>query len=346
MSQTNIGLLLLVLAVIGDVFCSDEPHVSSSNATEQSPRSGRKNNIYYSPPDNNNLKTKSQPTPEVSPFKDENLQSENDSEKKPLFPPINYDKYPAFYKPKPKYVPDDVSMYKSGSNVNWNVWKGDSSESSEFEPPTADMKGVPLPPNFGNAYPPAAPWKDNSWDKEKMAAMIMMMKDLQEVKPKPSSGFLSKLKTDPSTLLLVSAIPISILLAAVLPTLMNNMMSTPTVSTTATGNRGRMLFGNDFIAPILDGVSTFGYRALENPGCMQRIFCQVTKGSSTNDTNPRILQRALHTASAFVDDNYLDNYGVKDLFHSMSDGNCEKVPCTNFNLTEYVVKYFSKEKKE
>ncbi|GBM70146.1 hypothetical protein AVEN_210264-1 [Araneus ventricosus] len=345
MAQTKIGLLLLMLAVIGDVISSDESNTSSVNTTEQSSRSGRKNNIYYSPPDDHNLKKKLQPVPEVPSYNDENLQSESDSEKKPLFPPPSYDKYPSFYKPKPKYVPEDSSMHKSGSNVNWNVWKGDSSESSEFEPPAPDMKGVPLPPNFPSFYPPA-PWKDNSWDKEKMAAMIMMMKDLQEVKPKPSNSFLSKLKTDPSTLLLVSAIPISILLAAVLPSLMNNMIPTPAVSTTATGNRGRMLFGSDFFAPILDGVSTFGHRALENPGCMQRIFCQVTKGSSASDTSPRILQRALHTASAFVDESYLDSYGVKDLFDSMSDGNCEKVPCTNFNLTDYVLKYFYKEKKE
>ncbi|GIY90142.1 uncharacterized protein CEXT_519911 [Caerostris extrusa] len=135
---------------------------------------------------------------------------------------------------------------------------------------------------------------------------------------------MSKLKKDPSAFLLAAAIPISILLAAILPALMNNMVAIPTVSTIVTGSKARKFIENQFISPIIDGISTFGARALEDPGCIQRTFCEVTNESSSNHRDSRILQRVLHKASTFVDDKTLDNYGVKN--------------CSNLCLMEIVKK--------
>ncbi|GBO23110.1 hypothetical protein AVEN_261434-1 [Araneus ventricosus] len=354
MEQRNICYVLMVLVFMFDYVCTEELNGTSSNTTtESSSRMPRKNHVYYSPPDDYSPIAEHQPTPEAS------LKSEKSSifqveshvvpeETKPLFSPaFNYRKYIGFPSRKSHYISPDRRMSKSGSHLNWNIWNGDSSDSSEFQPPASDMSDVPLA-KFENYHYPRGAWKDTPWNNARMAAMMMMMNELQEPKLKDReeskpSGFISKLTKDPSTFLLVAAIPVSILLSAVLPALMDNLNNYPTVHTIATSSKGRMLL-DSFFTPVIDGVSTFGYRALEDPGCTQKIFCQVTKGSFENNTNPSILQRALYKASRFVDENYLDSYGVKALVNSLSDGNCENVPCTNFNLTDYVLKLFSKEK--
>ncbi|GIY17913.1 hypothetical protein CEXT_128771 [Caerostris extrusa] len=44
----------------------------------------------------------------------------------------------------------------------------------------------------------------------------------------------------------------------------------------------------------------------------------------------RFSWQQLYQVSRFVDDNYLKNLGIKNLVDSMADGDCEKIPCSNF----------------
>ncbi|GFR24969.1 uncharacterized protein TNCT_159131 [Trichonephila clavata] len=95
----------------------------------------------------------------------------------------------------------------------------------------------------------------------------------------------------------------------------------PSAITTATGSRARQLIEQNLMYPFLEGISVFGERALENPSCVQKTFCEVTKGNARDSS---LVQKALYTASSFISEDYLENYGVKKLFDSMADGNCEK----------------------
>ncbi|GBN61606.1 hypothetical protein AVEN_138921-1 [Araneus ventricosus] len=332
--------LFVVLAILVElVSCSEESSKISQNSTETKRRLGRTDYEVYSPPDE--YADKKSPLvyfPSEPIYKDDGNtnfrpskgpEEKPDSQKAPL--PSRDDVPLGFYKPKPRYYSPKDNMYKSGTNMNWNVWKGDEEVKP---PPMPEMKGPqPPPPDFEEYFLPSDPWKDDPWTPDKMATMIMMMKEMQ--KPKPS-GILSSFKKDPSTILLAAAIPVSLILAAVLPTLMNMMMNggLPTVTTTATGTKARSLVDQEYLSPVVSALTTFGSRALENPECMQRIFCQITKGSANNSTDSRPVQKMLHKVSTFVDEDYLQSLGVKNLVDSMADGNCEKIPCTNFNSSD------------
>ncbi|GFU10540.1 uncharacterized protein NPIL_382271 [Nephila pilipes] len=350
METANICIFLVILAILCDIVCSGEFGGSSTHLTEHSFRSGPKNsNVIYTPVNDNKINFKLS-----SNGKDVNLQQsksaspsgkEPGSKEKASSSPssFNYNNYIKFPKSNFQNSSPKDNMQESGTNVDWNVWDGDEPNSAELKPPKVNIKGAPPQQNFDYYYPVDS-WKDNPWDPEKMAAIMVMMKELQKEKEKPSS-LLSSLKKDPATFLLVTAIPISILLAAILPTLMKNMISNgqSTITTTATGSRARQLIEQNLMYPFLEGISAFGERVLENPSCVQRIFCEVTKGD-TKDSS--LLQKALYTASSFINDDYLENYGVKNLFDSMADGNCDNIPCANLNFTDYVMKLLHKESKD
>ncbi|GFS41617.1 uncharacterized protein NPIL_455561 [Nephila pilipes] len=348
MEQLRAFLLLMVVVILGDSVNSMEvPTKSSQNLTETNKRKARTDYAVYNPPDDYTLKKKASSVfslPELS-FKDDGdnfqpvqdpqfAEQKLDSQKTlPQYPPPSGDDAPlGYYKPKPRYYsPKD--LYKSGTNVNWNVWKGEPEGPEMKPPPLPEMKGIPPPPpDFEEYYFPADSWKGDPWTPDKMATMMMMM---HEMKPKP--GILSSLKKDPTALLLAATIPVSLIMAAVLPSLMNMMMNggLPTVTTTATGTKARSLDGLEYLSPVFNAVGTFGSRALDNPECMQRIFCQVTKGSAANSTELRPVQKLLHKISTLVDEHYLKSFGVKTLLDSMVDGDCEKIPCSDFKSKNF-----------
>ncbi|KAF8787388.1 hypothetical protein HNY73_008991 [Argiope bruennichi] len=285
MGQFKVFLIVIFVIFVNLVNCSKESSKISQNSTETKRRLGRTDFQVYSPPDEYADKKSSPPVffPSDPIYKDDgntNFQPSKGPEEK-----IDSQKFPSpsredgplgFYKAKPRYYSPKDNMYKSATNDNWNVWKGD--EAPEVKPPPMpQMKGAPPPPpDFEEYYFPADPWKEDPWTPDKMATMIMMMKEMQ--KPKPS-GILSSFKKDPGAILLAAAIPVSLILAAVLPTLMNMMMNggLPTVTTTATGPKGRSLVDHEYLSPVVNALTTFGSRALENPECLQRIFCQFRR---------------------------------------------------------------------
>ncbi|XP_035216051.1 uncharacterized protein LOC118189535 [Stegodyphus dumicola] len=256
----------------------------------------------------------------------------------PVYSPATYDDYVpvGFYKPPlpprpPRYYSPKGGMYKSGSSVNWNVWKGDQPDSTDTSSVIDNSKGGP-PPDFDSYYFPTGIYKGDPWTPtpDQMSAMMMMMNQMQAPSKPKFGGFLAKLTQEPIALLLAAILPFTILLAAVLPTLVNMMMNggLPIVTTTATGNNGRSLDGAEFLKPVIEAINTFGARSFDSPDCMQKIFCQITKGPAGNGTESRSFQKALYRVSTLVDKHWLDTFGVKTLFDSMQDGNCEKIPCS------------------
>ncbi|GFQ72938.1 uncharacterized protein TNCT_571041 [Trichonephila clavata] len=242
-----------------------------------------------------------------------------------------YNNNSGFYELASKYDSSKDTKYHSGLNLNQKILKRETKNSGSFKP--LNSKNIQPQSNFGDNF--AEIRKKNSWNLEKKPDLQMIKKEQQNENSKPILGGLwSSLKKEPSTFLLVSAIPITILLGAILPALTKNMkkIGTSATKTSAIGNKARDFFEEGFLSPIFDGISTFGERALENPSCVQRIFCETTKSYSPNAIGSNLLLKLLTKASSFIDESYLRNFGVKTLFDSMVNGNCEKVPCLNLNI--------------
>lgn len=341
MEQRKVCVLLVALVALVDIVtCLNVSSKPDNNTVEVTSRSSRTEYPVYSPPDNYASKKKSSPISYTTDFskKDDgsaNFPTEDPSVSSeeivshPHFQPSSYEQYvpEGYYKPKPRYYTQESNFEKSGTNTNWNVWKD---AGPPKQPPP--MKAAPPPPDFEEYYIPADSWKGDPWTPDKMATMMMMMNQM-----KPKQSLLSGLFKEPFAILMAAILPLSLILAAVLPTFANMMMNggIPTITTTATGGKARGLEDDVFSSPVMKALRTFGARALDNPGCMQRIFCQVTKGSEDgSSTDERAFQKAMHKVSTFVGEEHLKRFGVKDLFESMSDGNCEKIPCLNSDSNE------------
>ncbi|GFR15954.1 uncharacterized protein TNCT_231961 [Trichonephila clavata] len=137
---------------------------------------------------------------------------------------------------------------------------------------------------------------------------------------KPTS-FLSNFSSDPMNLILPVVIPVSILLAAVLP-LLSHQFTTglymPMVSTTATGDkRGRNLEdknSTDLFVPLLESLVSLG----------AETFDDVTE-ESYDETKARFLKQAYEMVTSFVNEKWK---GLSNKF-LRSNGSCkDKNNCT------------------
>ncbi|GBN05954.1 hypothetical protein AVEN_275337-1 [Araneus ventricosus] len=245
--------------------------------------------------------------------------------------------------PKGNYLPYRHAasgvMKKSGTNVNWSVWKGDDNSGDDASE-EADGAKWPVP---------SGGWNNDPWAVD--PTYLMMLKNaMADIKAdqKPE-GFLAKLKSDPALLLIAASIPISLLLAAVLPAIMNMWMngsSMPVISTTATGAgngqaREQQLDILPYLTPLVDAVGTFGVRSITNPDCMQRIFCEVAQDKIPFPES-KYVRKAASIARFLSDGSWLENYGVKELVDSLGSGKCEDIPCTNSKPDNVKSRYSSK----
>ncbi|KAG8198935.1 hypothetical protein JTE90_015142 [Oedothorax gibbosus] len=169
-------------------------------------------------------------------------------------------------------------------------------------------------------------------------------------------GLLAKLKSEPVLVLLAVAIPFSILLAAVLPSLIAYLMggnsNVPTITTSATGDgsgaAGKRLsrFDNlSFVASVLDVIENFGARRSNDSGsCLQKTICEVSR--SINSTQFKAIQRNVFDVLPTVDDSWLQIFGLKEFKHALNNGNCDIIKCVprsevkekNKNSTDSYVK--------
>lgn len=254
----------------------------------------------------------------------------------------NYHDTVPFGEPDIQGLPRSVTAQKhvipyrhAGSGIvkkngnNWNVWKGENDMSEDAD--DSDNNDSP-----GRWQPPSPPqnWNNDAWITDPMYIMMLKnaMADYNKGESKPS-GFLAKITADPALLLIAASIPISLLLAAVLPALTNMMMngsSLPTITTTATGSQTRSTQADimPYLSPVMEAIGSFGIRSIGSPDCMQRIFCQVAeeKMASYDSKNFRKAARIARYLSA---GSWLENLGVKDIVDALSNGSCESVPCSS-----------------
>lgn len=150
------------------------------------------------------------------------------------------------------------------------------------------------------SMPPAEmmPMMPEEMMKEMMKGMIP--DDILMIQPpkKGISGIIQKLSAvDPVTILVAGIIPASLILAAAIPSVMNQMMNPnkgdttmmppmmmmPMVSTTAMGDTttmsSRQYDSRDpaSMTDILQAASQFGFQALKNPKCARRKFCRFAQ---------------------------------------------------------------------
>lgn len=212
-------------------------------------------------------------------------------------------------------------LKKSGNEVNWNFWKGDE-ESTEAEENENE--------NYQKWQPPPQPWNSNdAWAADPMSFLLLQNAMASMKNQQKPVGFLEKIAAEPALLLIAACIPISLLLAAVLPTLIHSMNpGIPTITTTATGQKTR---SNDldlmpYLVPAMEAIGTFGIRSVANPDCVQRIFCQVAQ-EKVGFHSQQYFKRAASVARFLSTGTWLENFGVKKIVDSLSSGHCEDIPC-------------------
>ncbi|KAF8763873.1 hypothetical protein HNY73_022008 [Argiope bruennichi] len=214
----------------------------------------------------------------------------------------------------PYYVPPlSDSMYDSSSSVDWNVWKREDERSSNY----ADFPYQKYSPDYSD--------------------MIMMMQAMKKMDSNTGAkpGLLTRILDNPTTLVMATFIPISLLLAAAIPVIVNVMMNGVTIpalfTTVGTKSRGISIENStDLLRPILESLADFNNRYLDSDDCFQKIFCKMTKENTTTTTNvpgAKYLKQAVNAATFIVNDDLLNNYGIKNLVDSVKSGRCEDIQC-------------------
>lgn len=296
------GLLVSVLCILINLSCSESDDASSTPSPPPSnyDRAGRK--LY-------DAELYTGPDPENSPFAAESgfqIIPRTTAGKKYVIP----------YRHAGSGV-----LKKSGNNQNWNVWKGDEEHSEEDDESSND--------NSPKWQPPPQQWDNNAWLADPMS--ILLLKNAVADMNKPTT-FLDKITSDPALFLVAAVIPLSLLLAAVLPVFMNSFTHTgsmPTITTTATGpskSRSNDLDIMPYLTPVMEAIGTFGIRSISNPDCMQRIFCQVAQ-EKVDSNELKYLKKAANVAKYLSVGTWLENLGVNDIVDSLSSGRCENIPC-------------------
>ncbi|GBN50310.1 hypothetical protein AVEN_163911-1 [Araneus ventricosus] len=147
--------------------------------------------------------------------------------------------------------------------------------------------------------------------------------------------FLSVLKKaflNPLVIISVAAVPLAFIIEMMFPYVMNlfsgNML--PSVATTIASGFARSLDGDTalHVEQVLDVINEFGVKALEDPKCLQRFLCQGAKSQSESHSEGSwSIQKIVQKLEKSVDDEMLDKYGLKSLFNSVQNGNCESLVC-------------------
>ncbi|KAG8201942.1 hypothetical protein JTE90_027418 [Oedothorax gibbosus] len=117
-------------------------------------------------------------------------------------------------------------------------------------------------------------------------------------------GFFDSFASDPVNFILSTIIPLSLLLAAVVPLLTNLLMTglyIPPIVSSIANNRGRSVEdtnSTEFFVPILESIASFGVKTFED----------VTK-ENADETNVRFVKEALDMVTSFVNKKWLSLFG-------------------------------------
>ncbi|XP_075554171.1 uncharacterized protein LOC142587169 [Dermacentor variabilis] len=141
--------------------------------------------------------------------------------------------------------------------------------------------------------------------------------------------------------LLLGLLPLGLLMAALVPSVIN----LPVAAVGAVGPAGRRrreAAGPTYRNPILDSIAKFGVTSLEDPHCLQRIFCEVTAQGRAPGSLP--VQKVFYTLSTLVNDLWAERLGLKALFGAVKKGQCEVFRCKAAKPTKQGKRRSSKSK--
>lgn len=175
-----------------------------------------------------------------------------------------------------------------------------------------------------------------------------------EVIQRPAS-FLStvqKIFANPIVLMAALAIPLGLLAALVLPYFNNvNVFGDignsvlPAVTSTIASGFARSLDGESSpqVEKFLDTINEYGARSLEDPRCLQRFFCEAAKSHiESRSGGSWSIQKVLQKLSKAVDEKVWDSMGIKFLFSSLMNGNCDNLACSGTSAYKQDVPIFDK----
>lgn len=201
--------------------------------------------------------------------------------------------------------------------------------------------------DYGLSYPPfnkGYPFKSYSKGKGetgdmppmnpiKMMEMMMMMKTMQDLQESPKDeGLLSKFVDESKSFLMAAIVPLSIILAAIVPIFMNYIMTgsnLPLIQTTASNKLGRSIVDANILEDILQKFEAVS-RHIETDECPEKTLCKVVLRDSSL-LNDHIKNLASKVAN-LVKDEWIKNLKVKKFVHGLGEGNCESI-CSSIAST-------------
>jgi len=122
---------------------------------------------------------------------------------------------------------------------------------------------------------------------------------------------------------LTAFLPIGLFLAAIVPNII----------TVSSGRRKRSDKADEQIAqdeatfPILDMISSFGVRSLQEPSCQSKIVCEIGRMGGLPEAN--IVQRALWLAANYVPQRFSRTLGMEKLFRQIRSQQCSEFKCAS-----------------
>ncbi|XP_077523556.1 uncharacterized protein LOC144134522 [Amblyomma americanum] len=123
--------------------------------------------------------------------------------------------------------------------------------------------------------------------------------------------------------LLLGLLPLGLLMAALVPSVIN--LPVAAVGAVGAAGRRRREAAPIYRNPILEVIAKFGVNSLEDPSCLQRIFCEVTAEGKAPESLP--VQKVFYTLSTLVNDLWAERLGLKVLFGAVKKGQCDVFRC-------------------
>ncbi|XP_040070276.3 uncharacterized protein LOC8034649 [Ixodes scapularis] len=123
--------------------------------------------------------------------------------------------------------------------------------------------------------------------------------------------------------LLLGLLPLGLLMAALVPSVIN----LPVAAVGVAGRRRRASADQTrYRNPILEVIAKFGVNSLEDPECLQQIFCEVTTEGKT--TEAMLIQKVFYGLSTLVSDLWAERLGLGQLFKAVKKGSCDAFRCS------------------
>ncbi|GBL92122.1 hypothetical protein AVEN_91475-1 [Araneus ventricosus] len=229
----------------------------------------------------------------------------------------NYD----FYQPQPPKDYDDDGDDDDDSAPNPS--KNKPSQGGDY-PGFEKFKGynpyssydLPMYPSFAPNYkgsypmfPPVAPPNPNQ-----MMQMMAALSNMDSTTKPESGGLLTKLFADPN-IAKAAIVPLSLVAVAVVPVLMNYMMSsssTPMVSTIANNKATRSFSASKELEIAMANFARFA-RTMDGDECIQKTICRIASGVVNMPVADYIRKAVGEISTHFAKDDWIDSLGVKSI---------------------------------